>query len=262
MRGATVGVFAIFIDINKFQPTRPLRGATPRPQHSVRESLIFQPTRPLRGATDTTIGIILTAVKFQPTRPLRGATHRSTDYYHTGCISTHAPLAGRDGWKHRYQQKADQFQPTRPLRGATNRSAISIHGRKFQPTRPLRGATLSVSKLATLKRISTHAPLAGRDYRFCNNRQIILNFNPRAPCGARLLISIIPIRWLNFNPRAPCGARRQVVDPYSPQAKFQPTRPLRGATEIIIVLGATFVISTHAPLAGRDREADALLSAP
>ena len=34
--------------------------------------------------------------------------------------------------------------------------------------------------------------------------------------------------------------------------KFQPTRPLRGATNFILMKGWSFYISTHAPLAGRD----------
>ena len=57
----------------------------------------FQPTRPLRGATRHRCRRTPTTV-FQPTRPLRGATPQPL-----GCavlmitISTHAPLAGRDG---------------------------------------------------------------------------------------------------------------------------------------------------------------------
>ena len=34
-------------------------------------------------------------------------------------------------------------------------------------------------------RISTHAPLAGRDLELCSIWLGILYFNPRAPCGAR-----------------------------------------------------------------------------
>ena len=36
--------------------------------------------------------------------------------------------------------------------------------------------------------------------------------------------------------------------------KFQPTRPLRGATDTTRYLDDIFWISTHAPLAGRDVE--------
>ena len=35
--------------------------------------------------------------------------------------------------------------------------------------------------------------------------------------------------------------------------RFQPTRPSRGATRLAVVEMSSKVISTHAPLAGRDR---------
>ena len=57
----------------------------------------------------------------------------------------------------------------------------------FQPTRPLRGATLFAFILLLLNHlISTHAPLAGRDCLLWSGRCFYFNFNPRAPCGARL----------------------------------------------------------------------------
>ena len=77
----------------------------------------------------------------------------------------------------------------------------------FQPTRPLRGAT--------------------NIYGTCHGRS---NFNPRAPCGARLALHLKKLNSFYFNPRAPCGARRY----------DRATRQLHP-------------ISTHAPLAGRDR---------
>ena len=56
-------------------------------------------------------------------------------------------------------------------------------------------------------------------------------FNPRAPCGARpnLFVKVHSLR--HFNPRAPCGARRYSVSTASEPSLFQPTRPLRGATD-------------------------------
>ena len=78
--------------------------------------------------------------------------------------------------------------------------------------------------------ISTHAPLAGRDRRGLHREEDNYYFNPRAPCGARL--------WPKIE---------------SATAKaFQPTRPLRGATRKKRTPRRWHVISTHAPLAGRD----------
>ena len=110
--------------------------------------------------------------------------------------------------------------------------SIGIKVFKFQPTRPLRGATESVPALATSDfLISTHAPLAGRDRGKGCTLLDSENFNPRAPCGARLQLKPQLFDFLDFNPRAPCGARRFSNDGFT----------------------IKICISTHAPLAGRDR---------
>ena len=58
----------------------------------------------------------------------------------------------------------------------------------------------------------------------------MVNFNPRAPCGARRHRHRRNLRIRYFNPRAPCGARPSFFLPFLVQ----------------------FVISIHAPRAGRD----------
>ena len=80
----------------------------------------------------------------------------------------------------------------------------------------------------------------------------LLYFNPRAPCGARLLvISFLQISTY-FNPRAPCGARHKNVHFGNGSFIFQSTRPVRGATGQHGVCRLNKVISIHAPRAGRD----------
>ena len=101
------------------------------------------------------------------------------------------------------------FQPTRPLRGATVWIwvEIAIHG--FQPTRPLRGATAAVMA-------STVPPV---------------DFNPRAPCGARRYVGYQQLSKLAISTHAPLAGRDYVSDfPTMVSQSFQPTRPLRGAT--------------------------------
>ena len=148
-------------------------------------------------------------------------------------ISTHAPLAGRDVSTLGVVTSFIAFQPTRPLRGAT-----TCHGRsrrtniEFQPTRPLRGATRRRRRCTLAKKISTHAPLAGRDQSIRYPKSSHENFNPRAPCGARLReLYELSRTVIDFNPRAPCGAR----------PKWSGLRFFSSSN-----------ISTHAPLAGRD----------
>ena len=56
-----------------------------------------------------------------------------------------------------------------------------------------------------------------------------------------------------FNPRAPCGARLIDGNDLMVDGRFQPTRPLRGATNAdLLSIYSLGIISTHAPLAGRD----------
>ena len=124
------------------------------------------------------------------------------------------------------------FQPTRPLRGATEIAHKLTDTIKFQPTRPLRGATRPASSGSA-----------------CRS-----NFNPRAPCGARPWWCAASRRWNVFQPTRPLRGATPCFHRGIAQSKFQPTRPLRGATLLrsVRVIGH-LSISTHAPLAGRDR---------
>nr|DAV55628.1 MAG TPA: hypothetical protein [Caudoviricetes sp.] len=59
------------------------------------------------------------------------------------------------------------------------------------------------------------------------------DFNPRAPCGARLLLSKLYFLLTNFNPRAPCGARRHVRAANRSPIDFNPRAPC-GARPFIL----------------------------
>ena len=79
-------------------------------------------------------------------------------------------------------------------------------------------------------------------------------FQPTRPLrGATIYTKSQQIQKTNFNPRAPCGARQVLSIPIWVSVIFQPTRPLRGATSSSALKSSSFHISTHAPLAGRDR---------
>ena len=101
---------------------------------------------------------------------------------------------------------------------------------EFQSTRPVRGATIFNDFRGLHKNISIHAPRAGRDSQTQTTWPDRANFNPRAPCGARLTTR---------------GAqpRRKI---------FQSTRPVRGATSQKRKSRPVSPISIHAPRAGRD----------
>ena len=211
-----------------FQSTRPLRGAT-RTGSPLRAATSFQSTRPLRGATSGQYQA-RGPPSFQSTRPLRGATLFMRGINGSLCISIHAPLAGRDRSDPRKMRPVRDFNPRAPcgarrfrLLTCADSGSISIHA-------PLAGRDGPSKMDREGGAISIHAPLAGRDRWRRGPGTGSVNFNPRAPCGARPAKAAGIYGTRDFNPRAPCGARPQRIV-YGKQA------------------GA---ISIHAPLAGRD----------
>ena len=95
----------------------------------------------------------------------------------------------------------------------------------------MRGATRKLSNVGHVHIISIHAPHAGRDLSLYIVQTHDNNFNPRAPCGARLTSRMYTLS----------------------AASFQSTRPMRGATLIPeLAIRPMATISIHAPHAGRD----------
>ena len=224
----------------------------------------FQPTRPLRGATRWSTAPKAKAL-FQPTRPLRGATAAAERGRLPLQISTHAPLAGRDREALDGVLPPVRFQPTRPLRGATPPIVTVSWWSIFQPTRPLRGATTASAPRAPICRnFNPRAPCGARRFVPSSSPLQSTHFNPRAPCGARLHLAVarlvvvvisthaplagrdyckpaFPAYRTDFNPRAPCGARLLQTGLSSISNRFQPTRPLRGATAKVYKSLCTFL---------------------
>ena len=147
------------------------------------------------------------------------------------------------------------FQSTRPVRGATNTAQIKMLEGGFQSTRPVRGATRQTDRMTMPRRVSIHAPRAGRDQREYAFAHYDLCFNPRAPCGARQVIyraqgfrpvfqSTRPVRGATlggmigsgiaeFQSTRPVRGATQPITNNATWAWFQSTRPVRGATEFL-----------------------------
>ena len=143
---------------------------------------------------------------------------------------SHAPRgARRSSWCRR--RSDGQFLLTRPSRGATG----------FQITDP------------NVWAISTHTPLAGRD---TNVREWIIghgDFYSHAPRGARRDRRCRAEVDHHFYSHAPRGARPSRSRFRSGIHLFLLTRPSRGATNGPIKIRLFRLISTHTPLAGRDK---------
>ena len=145
-------------------------------------------------------------------------------------ISIHAPRMGRDRFDITIGIMASRFQSTRPAWGATSSLwsplypyCISIHA-------PRMGRDAIKLHLQEKIKISIHAPRMGRDKN----------------CKA------MADEFINFNPRAPHGARLFRFYPVNRTTKFQSTRPAWGATVSYSHCDSYQRISIHAPRMGRD----------
>ena len=147
-------------------------------------------------------------------------------------ISIHAPRAGSDA---------------RIVPACSSRST-------FQSTLPVRGATQKGMNYDKVLNISIHAPRAGSDnsravgFPFkihfnprspCGERLLpiafslaLVYFNPRSPCGERLILWEVHSCNFNFNPRSPCGERPGLGSSFVRRFGFQSTLPVRGATSV------------------------------
>ena len=168
---------------------------------------LFQSMRPARGATFTASGSFSAGI-FQSTRPVRGATRLQ-----------------------RGEITGDQaFQSTRPMRGATVGDQVRPQSELISIHAPLAGCDLGLEVPINRHGISIHAPHAGRDFTCCNTRPFRTNFDPRAPCGARLLTNFMLGDLLSISIHAPHAGRDADDD--------------GGKRRVLI--------SIHAPHAGRD----------
>ena len=189
-----------------FNPRAPC-GARPKPYGAQPQRQRFQPTRPLRGATSR-LRPLNQRKTISTHAPLAGRDQGLREEPLRKRISTHAPLAGRDGATRRNPAGRLHFNPRAPCGARPVPRRFYDRKGTFQPTRPLRGATIACPS-------ASWTPT---------------DFNPRAPCGARLLQDGVHFHPAYFNPRAPCGARPEWAAHSRIGLKFQPTRPLRGAT--------------------------------
>ena len=106
---------------------------------------------------------------------------------------------------------------------------MGIH--KFQSTHPLRGATTNPANM----------PIMSKD------------FNPRTPCGVRLVSPEYLKIMIDISIHAPLAGCDQIPQRIKDHIqRFQSTHPLRGATSFADYEPKDCRISIHAPLAGCD----------
>ena len=162
-------------------------------------------------------------------------------------ISIHAPRAGCDISTDLVRISNSNFNPRTPCGGATsdvqiygNHPHISIHA-------PRAGCDHFIHKFRFTATISIHAPRAGCDLSDTRGSMVEFDFNPRTPCGVRLVNSVFdatkpfqsthPVRGatitdmsdnankMDFNPRTPCGVRLCRICLSRALSNFNPRTP-------------------------------------
>ena len=138
MRGATYPRAKILV-AQKFQSTRPMRGATHR-RRCLPSLYGVSIHAPHAGRDDGRYGVQVCRV-----------------------VSIHAPHAGRDMLIARGSRGRAGFNPRAPCGARRVSMRVHLRLKVFQSTRPMRGATRTHPRKATSGLVSIHAPHAGRD---------------------------------------------------------------------------------------------------
>ena len=146
----------------QFQPTLPVRGATPDGL-SVCQRALISTHAPRAGSDPRSFSPPSFLMVFQPTLPVRGATGGITKWH----------------------SRLTNFNPRSPCGERQHRHRQKQHHQRFQPTLPVRGATeIRVKARFTLIDFNPRSPCGERpDCLLASLGQD--NFNPRSPCGER-----------------------------------------------------------------------------
>ena len=127
-------------------------------------------------------------------------------------ISTHAPLARRDNCSHFNKPKKHNFYSRASREARLAGRCPRIYIQRFLLTRLSRGATKLEIEINKNASISTHAPLARRDFPFSQKTLRVGNFYSRASREARQQLRLQGhLSILHFYSRASREARRRTI---------------------------------------------------
>ena len=137
---------------------------------------------PLAGRDVTGLALALGFTTFLLTRPSRDVTSLSfSDISKHGFLLTRP---SRDVTARSWRLwPTPRFLLTRPSRDVTKYSLFQSRQEIFLLTRPSRDVTYTCQANLMHIRISTHTPLAGRDYTEEQIQELVLNFYSHAPRG-------------------------------------------------------------------------------
>ena len=167
----------------------------------------FQSTHPLRGATAAD-DLFLRFAKFQSTHPLRGATYPPINEIDRVLYFNPRTPCGVRQQLYIFCQHLLNFNPRTPCGVRPVLVGVGLLIGRISIHAPLAGCDGYAADNYRVGVISIHAPLAGCDTAPRAIRLLRLYFNPRTPCGVRLMPRVTCTTVSDFNPRTPCGVRR------------------------------------------------------
>ena len=189
---------------------------------------------------------------FNPRAPCGARQPRwNIDAYIHG-ISIHAPRVGRD-----HPELLGEHRPTISIHAPRvgrdyTASWMGLAANKISIHAPRVGRDVFIRASRTSAAISIHAPRVGRDENLIVtiDEPFISIHAPRV--GRDTLRTSSKSCQVDFNPRAPCGARQSIFGGGLLLSEFQSTRPVWGATRPKWCEKIASGISIHAPRVGRD----------
>ena len=169
-----------------FQSTLPLRGATP-PAPLLLPEQVISIHAPLAGSDGGMNGRRKNQSYFNPRSPCGERRLKPYPSSRPFKFQSTLPLRGATDPQRHGTIKVPNFNPRSPCGERRRKGLILSYHIIFQSTLPLRGATRLSCLSLPLKIISIHAPLAGSDNRLLIGFLLNSDFNPRSPCGERLV---------------------------------------------------------------------------
>ena len=213
----------------------------------------FNPRPPCGGRQRLVYLISLYHLNFNPRPPCGGRLawpHLRLYSFH---FNPRPPCGGRQRGLE-YRERKIRFQSTPPVRGATGImscgvwvTGISIHAPRAG------GDPAAFFIMSAHGAISIHAPRAGGDGACAAARLRLMHFNPRPPCGGRLLFRTVQRGIIQFQSTPPVrGATFPVRYMFLQYSRFQSTPPVRGATTATAPTGqARRYFNPRPPCGGR-----------
>ena len=170
--------------------------------------------------------------RFQSTLPVRGATSCRREHEIPLPISIHAPRAGSDQTYERYGAKGINFNPRSPCGERLCRPRLHRVVKEFQSTLPVRGATAGCVEIASIKKISIHAPRAGSDRLSNRSERARRRFQSTLPVrGATKAAKATELDELISIHAPRAGSDENSIEIDGKRYLFQSTLPVRGATQ-------------------------------